>query len=303
MAGDGEGPRIFKMVGTVKGLADTVAGTLMKDISIMSWMVRDDARKSMGEFLQANAPGEWQAAPMEYNGHAMYPAEAPEGWATLTWSDGGEIKGIWVKKEYAEGFDYSDESPDKIVAALTRYTVDPARFLLTQGNPAFWVRNQYRDFMSAVIRLPGATAVWSPRRDTHSFMASMVEALGPTYDYVFKGEMPVGGPIEEMLKNRELVSRPNRMASETRGTELERLVKRFNIDIGKPNSAWDRLSAILEVWQSPGEFGETLTKTAAHIYLKKHYPNLDERTRGHIVRQAGSPPFGRRDISWSLHKA
>jgi len=286
-------PAVYRSVGTLKDVANPATATVMKTVSVLRAIERNNAKKTVIEF-QKTAFGDITPAKTKWNGRFQEAIESrnPDE-ALVKLVESGKIKGYYADPYIAQTLNYiRNDTLNKM--AQTVKTLSGTGFYrpaFTSLNLGFQTFNITRDFFRLWKSLPEAnlgTAITSffklgyqygkavaPswRRVTKKpdeIIKAMENAkmLGLTYDDLFKSVDPDDTQIERVLQRVGLLER-----KENYPKIIKPLVKLF-----------DGIEVL-------GNFIETVPKVAGYRMLEGTMP---EKELASFVRtKAGSPDFRR----------
>lgn len=281
--------KIYRQWGTLKQVGNPLVATMLGDAGIINASRWTMATKELVKTLGRHFPDEIHPARRGTGGLFQEPRDRT-GWGLVRYLDHGKPMAFEVTKTYADMYKRNPVMADAAVRLLNEFSSIP-RSLYTGRNPLFWVFNLIKDFRDNLINLPGGPLeVWklAPKyaeglRHAYRAAADKPDAL---YDYLLRNHylMPAyaaGSPGDDVALDtitRELTRRGiMKPSSSTTNPVLRPLAK-----------VWDFLGAV-------GEAQSRTSKIAAHLYLKKHFPNLPEETQAYIVRNfAADPPYYRK---------
>lgn len=281
--------KIYSQWGTLKQVGNPLVATMLGDAGVINASRWAMATKELVKTLGRHFPDEIHPARRGTGGMFQEPRDRT-GWGLVRYLDHGKPRAFEVTKTYADMYKRNPVMADAAVRLLNEFSSIP-RSLYTGRNPLFWVFNLIKDFRDNLINLPGGPLeVWklAPKyaeglRHAYRAAADKPDAL---YDYLLRNHylMPAyaaGSPGDDVALDtitRELTRRGiMKPSSSTTNPVLRPLAK-----------VWDFLGAV-------GEAQSRTSKIAAHLYLKRHFPNLPEETQAYIVRNfAADPPYYRK---------
>lgn len=283
--GSGITGKIFKQVGTVKEIMNPFTATIMKDLTLIRSVVRNNAVKSSVKALLNHRedfvdfrPADTELRRVPGGKVVRVPKELPEGseLKLLTYMEKGKVIGYYVPSDIADAFEVNPIEADTITKFLSALN-KPFKELLTRKNPGFWPFNLTKDMFSAVKLLPKASL--------HEFIPMMLGSVGDAW----RGTMGYDELTQDLLRGKALIATINRDAK-SEDTQLERLRRRYgytDTSLGLRH----KIRKFLDYLNIGGELSERITKIAAYKYLNKHFPDMSHSDKMHLIRWVGSPAF------------
>jgi len=295
--GSNVGPRVFRQVGTLATIKNPFVATVQKDLSLISATLRNDARKSVVNFMHEAFPGEISPAKMRWNGRGQEAVDPEDPHQELLgYLEKGKFKGFYVDKWIAAHFTHEDPVWLRGISRLASATMRPFRFLFTDANPGFWAMNLFRDYHSAVAHLPGT---WSP---VGSYSWHWAKGVRDGFKSVFGVPPDV---VQKMLEKKMLISMVSRSQEATAEDDiLDRLLvqvqpQKGNLEMIQHPS--ELMSAALDWWTGIGKSLERSNQIAAYTWLKKHHPGMKDPEIAHLVRTVASPAFLRKGAAYPFY--
>lgn len=286
--GNGAGAKIFKQIGTLKGISNPVSATMTTDISLLRSLNWNQAKVSVVSFLKEFHPEAIEEASASWTGKKqgfLDPQERGKG--LLEFMQDGQLKGYYVDSGIANGFAHEYNEDFGAAVKVLRAFAAPTRMWFTNIRPGFQLFNVFfRDPMRTIKNLPGlGTQPWALYKELYTAL----KAIG--------NETIRGIPDPTMTEMRErglLISWSNISGLDDHDTQTERIFAKYSdadqwqSEIANPFRKW--FSRMLLI----GNIGEHANKRAAYIYLKKNQSRLgwtDEQIDHAVRHWAGSPSF------------
>jgi hypothetical protein len=285
--GGGPGASIFKQYGTHQQIANPATATIMKDLAMIRSVNRNQAARSVVDFMKSEYPQEIKIADKKWNGKAMIPQEPSDpNTGMIRFMNEGQMEGWYVPQSVADSFERNPVE-GMLIAKILKGMAQPFKMVFTELNYGFWLYNIRRDYKRAVRNLPGATAT--------NFAKHWMQALRPAFKSAFGIPDSV---VDEMLKGKMLISIADSRGLKDMEKQEERLLAMYGIDEQAAN-------AITKTWrafQAVGRALERTTKVAGYTFLKKRYPQMSEgELRHRVIGQVGSPDFLRKGAASPIY--
>jgi len=310
--------KLFSQKGTFEGIKNPLTRTIMQDFVLMRAAAKEIAKNKVIEFLKAaskvddtvpfeKAQKKW----VDGRWRLLEPTDKDLG-LMLTMTE-GKLSGYYIDRKIVESFEKNSIEAEMVVRGM-RYTTTPFKWLFTELNYGFWMFNMWRDYMRLIRNIPKkGLNKWIPYWQFFSFMPYYFKATKPAWSSIF-GKRDPTGIVRELLKEKSVISIENRWGDRNANTEFERLLQRHGLvpyryqkvfkqmqeklskienkeDI-KLNGVHKKTREFFKNYHNVGQALERTPKVAAHIYLKKEFPEILPSERAHIVRaHAGSPAF------------
>ncbi|HUV76960.1 MAG TPA: ATP-binding protein [Desulfobacterales bacterium] len=280
--GAGPSSKIYSQIGTLKEIANPATATMLKDLSIIKAVNRQQAAKSTVQFLKKYYPDEITPADKKWNGKfqaIQNPRDKDLG--LIVYLDSGKAKGYYVDKWIASSFE-RNPIEGQFLAKVLSTTIQPFRMAFVELNYGFWMFNLFRDYFRAMTNLPKAKA----RKFLPEYLRGIKHGMKSSFGIPDK-------VVAEMLKNNMLISIADVRGLRPEDKQIERLLKMYHM---KP-AQWDNkivkpFGKMFTYFTNVGRGFERGTKVASYLYLKKHFPDLSDEEIGHMVRvHGGSPDF------------
>lgn len=281
--GTGISSHLFHQVGTLQKIANPATATILKDLSLISSINRNSAKRVTIDFLKEFYPEELKDSEKRFNGKAQVPVETKEkGKSTIMFLRDGKLESYDVDRWLATQFETTEPELLRWTASVAHAIAVPFRMLFTIVRPGFWAYNALRDYGRTAHNLPGLTLM----KELPYYLRSLPSAWRSAF----------GKPdalISEMNKNNALISVANYDGLSKTDFSNEKLLSLY----AKKARTWDEkvrhpFSTLYQSFTNVGEMIETIPKVAGWKYLTETHPELSMEEIAHIVRtQAGSPPF------------
>lgn len=286
---------IYKQVGTFTETGNPLVATIMKDLALMRSINKNNAARSVVDFMKKYYQEEVKEADTRWNPkyktHELVESGDPE-FQLLVYMNKGKMEGVYVPKLIAESFKKNPVESSLIARGL-RLIATPQRAVFVGYNPGFWLFNVfYRDLKSAVKQIPGLSLT--------KFMPYWIKAWPKAFRSTF------GRPdetVKKMLKQGMLMSVVDYNEGAPEDLQMERLQKRFRVHPSTwNNGVWQKFLNLKRAVESISQAGERIPKIAGYEYLKKKFPNMPDEKIAHLVRtRSGSPDFSRQGTAGPIY--
>jgi len=279
--GKGVGPKIHAQIGTVESIRGAADATIEKDISLMSSINWNTAKRSVVDFLLKEAPNEIEMAEKRWvTNHYEFKNPKDPSKGMLMFLHHGELQAYYVDKWHLYGLNRENSKIVEVGSQIARSIGAPFRLLFVGVNVGFQAFNIQRDFRRALRNLPEA--------GLKKFTTYYTKAVLPAFASTFGKPTPA---IEELLKAQALISVADVGGLTSEQRTLQRLKSMYS---GTPKY---KAKFVNPLWYfhnflRVGEAIERIPKIAGWEYIKKELPDMTEAEAGHLIRtQVGSPAF------------
>lgn len=311
---DGMTSRVYKSVGTLKDIANPADSSMLKVITTIRAIERNDVTKAVVKFLTKNFEGEISEAKYSGSekGRRPLPSKKPDE-ELITFFEDGKMKGYYVDPYIAQSI--NNESVGRVLAEITglRFMNSTLfRPLFITFNLGFQSFNFIRDFVRFWKNIPDMTLARAAKRYYQAGKIARVRAFGArkggqdaeieaqlrelensrvfsvTFGDLISGETEFDSQVEKILAGTGI--------KEFQPEPVEMRVPRF----AKPVvSTLDKAgvlsitSGILDTIKKIGDYIETLPK-AAGVYefqSKAEDGKLTREQKSYVRRKLGSPDF------------
>lgn len=284
---------IYSQIGTLSDIANPATSTIMKDLSIIHATNRNIAAKSVVKLWRENFSDEITAADTKWNGkyHEIRPPRSPRQ-GLITYLDEGKIKGFYLPKYVADTFE-ANPWEGAVIGKMFRALGNPFRMVFTEINYGFWIFNAFfRDFQRALMTLP--------KTNIRKFVPQYLKGIKPAFRSVFGIPDNV---INEMLKDRMLISVADVRGLRSTDKQIERLLKMYHFKkVEWDNKILKPFGQLFTYMTNVGRALERTTKVGSYKYLKKYFPDMPQDFRAHLVRsRGGSPDFLRKGRAYPIY--
>lgn len=300
----GIGAKIHGQIGTLQEISNPATATLMKGVSLVKAMLRNNAAKKTIDFISETfGPAGAHPAETKWNGHAhvpMTPKDPEKG--LVAYMEDGKVKAFVVDKWVAKIFE-RDPQQANVVMDAARASGKFFREIFTNKNPGFQAFNFYRDFFRAYKNLP--------KISMGGLAKYYVQNLSPAWRRGFDIPDPL---VREMLEKKMLITVEDKWGLSTEDEQVRALMNRYSEGgaheegflsrqarkIPGANPLVDNFQAMVDWVGNVGSAIEALPKVAGYKYLKDHQAELklSDKEIAYMVRgQVGSPDFMRTGAS------
>lgn len=311
---DGMTSRVYKSVGTLKDIANPADSSMLKVITTIRAIERNNVSKSVTAFLEQNFAGEIEEAKYVFNGKTRVPVQPKkENQELLTFFEDGKMRGVYVDKYIAESV--NNESVGRVLAELSglRFMNSTLfRPLFITFNLGFQSFNLIRDFVRFYKNIPDMTLARAVKRYAQSARIAKVRAFGAsksakdqealalliqledervfsvTFGDIINGETEFDSQVQKILADTGI----KEFQPEPKFQQLPRFAKPTAAALEKVG-VLKVTNGILDTIKKMGDFIETLPK-AAGVYeyqSKSEDGKLTREQRSYVRRKLGSPDF------------
>lgn len=288
---------VYKSIGTLKEIANPATSTVMKGISVMKAIERNNAKKTAVEFFKTSFPDEIQPAKSRFNGKGrsfIEPKDKDLGMVTLV--EDGKMTAYYVEKDVAATLNGLSNDTIMKAAKISRLLTGSSiyRPLFTTFNLGFQSFNFVRDFQRYWTNVPDRTfaeAMTSFPRAIYRYGQAVPHAVRKELkkpDAIVK-EMKslgiLGSTYNDMFQDKEI---------NPEDKQIERILQRVGL-LEKPqrnhvlNRIFDPIRKVLDNVESLGNIIEALPKIAGYNELKGR---MSEQELADFIRtKVGSPNF------------
>ena len=289
-AGTAEGAGWKKMAeGTLSDINNVFTSTVLQDMAIIRMAKINEVKTELTSAFSSN--GKANIASMKFNPveKRMKPVEPGEGRAILTVLKNGKPVYYEVDSYVANTFKF-DPVKAMTIGKVFGYVQKFFRDILVSKNPAWMLRNVYRDAKGTVKNNP-EIAWWSPA-DRVRLFKNYLEAFKEVRADVLHGERSAD---IEMMHNQHMLNAERAYAGRetTFENEMERISDEFQF--GNKVYASKARRAIQHVYdylEHLGKVSEQTSKVAGMKYLRSK--GLEGDALAHRVRtRVGTPDYKR----------
>lgn len=279
------GNLLHAIKGTFQGKANPFTETILQDIMLIRATHRNEASKSMVEFLKNSNNDEIKPVDSKIKSASDSDNDIIGFVEIDPMSGKSVVRKFEVPKEVAELLNKDTAKIGKALNVLRMVTA-PVKAAMTTLRPAFILANGgFRD--------PFALAKNIPKANLLSAYKNVLASYPEVWRAVRKGIL--SDNLKEMYKDKSLiVGRSwNHKDIMSGDDELERITTSYLNKGGDPDKFIKRhVNKILDFIQDIAETTEKATKVAGHKILKEKSPEIGTMERAHMVRNlAGSPNF------------
>lgn len=286
---------VYKAVGTLKEIANPATSTIMKGISVMKAIERNNAKRSAVEFFKKNFPNEITPAKSVFKGKRMEFIESKDPTLKMIRVvEDGKMKAYYVDKDLANTI--NRQSNDTIIktAKIARVITGAGiyRPLFTSFNLGFSTFNFVRDFQRYWANVPDYTlldAITSfPRaiyRYTEAIPASAARARNKQNATItaMKELNIIGATYNGVTEHQEV---------DPEDKQIERIMKQYGIlDKTKHKKIFSPIFKLLDSVEAFNNFVETLPKVAGYNELKGKNHMTPLEMADFLRTKVGSPNF------------
>lgn len=286
---------IKHQVGTLKDVTNPADATIVKTISILRAIERNQVKKKLVSFLKQYHPSDIQQAKYVYNGKTQMPIEPKDpDLALFTTIENGKYTGYYVDPYIADTI--QNFSTGQLGAVLSTLRFINSKFwrpLFITFNLGFQTFNLFRDFIGTWKRTPNMS------------LFNLFKLYGESLPSAYKRAWNIPDKtIAEMEKNKMLSITYNDvvagMADENKQIEFE--LARAGINEYQPKETARILKPfklVLDTIERMGNLVETLPKVAGYKHLNGKLPPME---LAHLIRtQVGSPDFLRKGAGYGWY--
>lgn len=290
---------VKKQKGTFQPIENPANTGIEKTVAIIRAIERNKTSRAVIQFVQSNFPAEVEDAKTMYTGKATIPLDPREaGKKLVTYMEGGKVRGFYVDEYIAESLIRSSVGHNNLaLEGLRFFNGGLFRPLFITFNLGFQSTNFIRDFKRYWKNTPDATiaSTFSRYLNSQVWNAAKARAFGlpegaseglkngadlilrmekeqvlsTTYNDILKGQDPEELQIEKILRDLDVMERPDRK--------------------------WEKIPVIreavkvLEFIEKLGNFVESLPKVAGFVELEGKMPPREMHS--FVRKYIGSPDF------------
>jgi len=286
---------VNKSIGTLKEIANPATSTVMKGISVVKAIERNNAKKIAVNFFKANFPDEITPAKSVFKGKRMEFIESKDmDLAMVKLIEKGKMTAYYVEKDLADNINNTSNETiiktAKIMRVLTASGI--YRPLFTSLNLGFSTFNFIRDFQRYWTNVPDYTlaqAITSFPRALYRYgqaipaaKARATNKLHPTIT-AMKELNIIGASYNGVFEHQEVS--PDDM-------QIERIMKQYGLlDKTKKRRIFTPIYNVLDGIEAFNNFIETLPKVAGYNEIKGSGRMTDLEMADFIRTKVGSPNF------------
>lgn len=284
---------VYKSIGTLKEIANPATSSVMKGISVLKAIERNNAKKLAVDFFKKEFPDEIEPAKFTFDGKRrrfVEPDDKEKGLITLI--EGGKATAYYVDKDLATMMNGLSSDTINKAAKISRLLTGSSiyRPLFTTFNLGFQTFNFVRDFQRYWSNVPDYTlgqAMTSLPRAVFRYGQAVPSALRKELRMPDKTirEMKelgiLGATYNDMFQSHDV---------DPEDQQIERIMRRVGI-LEKTNKRkiFTPIFKVLDTIEAMGNFIESLPKIAGYNELKgKMSP---EEMADFIRTKVGSPNF------------
>ncbi|MFH1318479.1 MAG: hypothetical protein ABIH71_05640, partial [Candidatus Omnitrophota bacterium] len=285
-------PAVIQQVGTLKEISNPFTSTVIKVIGTLRATERIKVNNSIIKFMQANHPNEIETAKIRRFGKYKAEIVLKEGYGIIKTREAGKLRGYYVDPYIADSVNY-DPRPVKlgVIKILKFFNQSYFRPIYVGINLGFQSYNLFRDFVRAWKLNPDVTFPQMLKNYTKAIPIAKQRVWGKFSDETLtkmQEEGMLSFSYNDLLKGK---------TTEEEGTQIEYLLKRYDILKEDPKNAFMYMISALE---NLGDFIETLPKVTG--YLSRLKSGLSMPEIAHEVRvYSGSPDFLRKGKGYEYY--
>jgi hypothetical protein len=285
---------IKQQIGTLKDVANPAGSTILKAISTIRAIEKNNAKLKLVEFYKKNFPGTFKPAKTIWTGRTHIPVESKDAdLKLLTLMEEGTFTGYYTDPYIADTVMNMGTGRVNAVISILRFMNSKLfRPLFITYNPGFQTFNLLRDFMRFYKNVPGMSLPRAVKRYTQALKPAVARAW----------EMP-DKLITEMEDNKILAVTYNDVIAglTDEDKQIDFIMKQYGLqkDERARRALFKIPLTILEQVEKTGNFIETLPKVAGYIELNGKMPS--KKLASFIRTSVGSPDFLRRGAGYSWY--
>ena len=294
--------------GTMDDINNTFVATVLQDMSILRMAKINETKRALTDVFEGIKLATVAEMKFNKNEGGMRPVEPGEGKGLLTVLRDGKPKYYVVDKHVSDTFLY-DPIKSNAIVKINAYIMQYFRDILVSKNPAWMVRNIFRDFKGTVKNNP-EIAWWNPA-DRLKLINNYRQAFKEVRaDEVGKpvGKFKLGkkrerthersADLEFMYKNRMLTEdRMYGTREKTFDDELQQMEHAFRfVDEKSAFAAWQKAKDFYKYLDEWGQVSEKTSKLAGMKMLRSK--GLKGRELASRVRERVGTPDYRRRGAW-----
>lgn len=279
-------------IGTLKEIANPATSSIVKTISIIRAIEKNNVKRKITNFLKTNFVKEIEDAKTIFNGKTKIPVEPDDSHlGFITTMEKGKYTGYYVDPYIAKTVERMTIGHQNAVIEVFKFMNNKLfRPLFITYNTGFQSFNALRDFIRAYQNLPTV--------NLFNLLVNYGKAVGPSLSRAF--DVP-NKTIQEMEKSKILSITYGDL---TKGlSDEEKQIDAVIAKVGlsplkgkKTNFFITPFKSLLDVIERTGNFVETLPKVAAYKMLNGKLPSNE--LASFIRTSVGSPDFLRKGAGY-----
>lgn len=283
---------IKHQVGTLKEISNPATSTVVKTISIIRAIERNQTKGKIIKFLKNNFEKEIEPAKTIWNGKSHIPVDPKErGKALITVMEQGKFVGYYVDPYIAATMERMTVGHTNAVLETFKFFNQKAfRPLFITFNVGFQSFNAARDLMRTYKNLP----TYNPLQVINEYRKAAPAAYARAFELPNK-------TIQEMEKSKILnITFNDLVAGETdEDKQIDSILNKYGLsplETKKINKFIRPFEKVLDLIKRSGDFIETLPKVAGYNMLNGKLPN--QELASFIRTSIGSPDFMRKGAGY-----
>jgi hypothetical protein len=301
---------IYKQEGTLKDIENPATATLMKNVSIIQSILRNDANKKLGEQMFKFDPKNVKPAEIVYDPtlkRQIVKEPKDKNLGLIKWREGGSWKGVYVDKYIS---DVTEKLPTQTMNMLANVSnkllfAPLYRTLFIVWNLQFQSFNLIRDFVRLWKAIPTSNfyeamkqfgqvaksykgsikSAWARATDNYDEVVKEMEdkkILGLTYSDIITSQS------EEEAQATRTLRKLGIKRGETR-TGIDKTLYDFTRNQEQLAKTYDSILYLANLPNTLSDFFESIPKIAGYKMLKGTMP--DAELREFIRTRIGSPAY------------
>jgi DNA polymerase III sliding clamp (beta) subunit (PCNA family) len=285
---------VKQQVGTLKDVANPAGSTILKAVSTIRAIEKNQTKSKLVDFLQRYYPEDIQDARTMFTGKIKLPIDPKErGLEMIVVMEQGRLKGYYVDPYIASTVNYMGTGHTNAVLSVFRFmNTKLFKPLFTTYNLGFQTFNLFRDFMRYYKNIPGYNFPKALARYAQALPHAKNRAWG----------IP-DALIQEMEENKILGITYNDVVSglTDEDRQVDSVLKRYGLakDESSKRALFKIPLAIMDQIARTGNFIETIPKVAGYKELNGKMP--PKQMRSFIRTSVGSPDFLRKGAGYGWY--
>lgn len=287
--------KVSQQVGTLKEIANPASSTVVKAISTIQAIERNETKKSIVDFMKTNFSEEILPAKTIFTGRSQIPIPPKDSdFALFTVIEKGKLKGYYVDKYIASTMDnMSTGQANAVVRVIKFFNSKLFRPMFITFNLGFQSFNLVRDFTRFYKNTPNLS------------MLGAVKGYGKSLKPAFKRAWNIpDATIREMEKSKILGITYNDVIAglSAEDKQIDLIIAKAGLSPlkGKKKNILVRpFQSVFDAIEKSGNFIETIPKVAGYKQLNGKMP---PKKLGQFIRTSvGSPDFLRRGAGYGWY--
>lgn len=287
---------VSKSIGTLKDIANPATSTIMKGISVVKAIERNNAKKTAVAFFKENFPDEITPAKSVYmgKGRRQFVESQDPDMKMIKLIENGQMTAYYVEKDLADTINSQQNNTIIKTAKIARVLTGAGvyRPLFTSLNLGFSTFNFVRDFQRYWVNVPDYTLL-----DAMTSFPRAIYRYGQAIPSATRRARGKNDTTIQEMKDLNILGATYRGVFEHNEVnpddqQIERIMKNYGLlDEGKKRTILTPFVKVLDSIDGFNNFIETLPKVAGYNELKGKGRMNTKQLADFIRNDVGSPNF------------